>query len=286
MKSETMRGKVVLITGATSGIGKATAVELADMGATVVIIGRDLDKGKRVTEEIASATGNQAIDFIKCDLASLDEVKKAASEFMSRYQHLDVLIDNAGGVNGKRKVTIDGYEYTFGVNHLAHFLLTDLLLDLLKASAPSRIVVVSSAAHTGGHIDFEDLMREKRYGAFTAYSQSKLANALFAFELARRLEGTGVTANAVHPGGVRTNFGKGLGRGGRALFNVVSVFMISAKKGAQTSIYLASSPEVANVTGRYFAKRRVKEPSPESKDEVVARRLWEVSEQLTKRWLS
>ena len=280
-----MRGKAVLITGATSGIGKATALELADMGATVVIIGRDQEKGKRVMEEIASATGNQALDFIKCDLASLDEVKKASSEFRSRYQRLDVLIDNAGGVNGHRKVTIDGNEYTFGVNHLAHFLLTNLLLDLLKASAPSRVVVVSSAAHGNGHIDFEDLMSEKRYGTFRAYSQSKLANAVFAFELARRLKGTGVTVNALHPGLVRTNFSKGLGRGGIALYSILSILTISAKKGAQTSIYLASSPEVANVTGKYFAKRRVKESSPESKDEVVAKRLWEVSEQLTKRWL-
>ena len=280
-----MRGKVVLITGATSGIGKATALELADMGATVVIIGRDQEKGKRVMEEIASATGNQALDFIKCDLASLDEVKKASSEFRSRYQRLDVLIDNAGGVNGQRKVTIDGYEYTFGVNHLAHFLLTDLLLDLLKASAPSRVVVVSSAAHGNGHIDFEDLMSEERYGTFRAYSQSKLANVVFAFELARRLKGTGVTVNALHPGLARTNFSKGLGRGGIALYSILSILIISAKKGAQTSIYLASSPEVANVTGKYFVKRRVKESSPESKDEVVAKRLWEVSEQLTKRWL-
>lgn len=280
-----MRGKVVMITGATSGIGKVAALELADMGATVVIIGRDQEKGKRVMEEIALATGNQTLDFIKCDLASLDEVKKAACEFRSRYQRLDVLIDNAGGVNGKRKVTTDGYEYTFGVNHLAHFLLTNLLLDLLKASAPSRLVVVSSAAHRNGHIDFEDLMSKKRYGSFRAYSQSKLANILFAFELARRYKGTGVTVNALHPGVVRTNFSKGLGRGGDALYGILSILTISAKKGAQTSIYLASSPEVANVTGTYFAKRRVKESSPESKDEAVAKRLWEASEQLTKRWL-
>jgi NAD(P)-dependent dehydrogenase (short-subunit alcohol dehydrogenase family) len=286
MQSQAMQGKVVLITGATSGIGKVTAVTLADMGATVAVLGRNAEKGKELLEEITLRTGSKSIDFIRCDLASLDTVKEAATDFKSRYDRLDVLIDNAGGINGKRMTTKDGFEYTFGVNHLAHFVLTNRLLDLLKTSAPSRAVVTSSAAHLSGHIDFDDLMAEKKYTAFKAYGQSKLANVLFTFELARRTQGTRVTANCLHPGAVRSNFAKGMGGALSGFYTIFGVFMKSPEQGAQTMIYLASSPEVESVTGKYFAKSKLKASSPESTNQAQARRLWEISEQLTKKWLA
>jgi NAD(P)-dependent dehydrogenase (short-subunit alcohol dehydrogenase family) len=285
MQSEVMKGKVVLITGATSGIGKVSAITLAGMGATVVVIGRNLEKGKELLKEIERRTDSKETDFIMGDLASLDDVRSAAMNFNSRYDRLDALLDNAGGINGKRMVTEEGFEYTFGVNHIAHFVLTQLVLDRLKSSAPSRVVVTSSAAHLNGHIDFDDLMAEKKYRSFKAYSQSKLANVLFTFELSRRLKGIGVTANCFHPGTVRTNFGKGLGGIGGAIFPLIGVFMIPPEKGSETQVYLASSPDVEGVTGKYFSKKAVKDSSRKSRDEEVAKRLWDVSEELTKKWL-
>jgi retinol dehydrogenase-14 len=285
MASGSMDGKVVLITGATSGIGKVTAKALAGMGAKVVIFGRDQSKGEQLLAEVRTASGEGHADFILCDLASLNDVRKSALEFRSRFDRLDVLIDNAGGINGKRRVTVDGFEYTFGVNHLAHFVLTNLLLDKLKASAPSRVVVTSSSAHTFGHIDFEDLMTERRYGFMKVYGQSKLANALFTFELARRLDGTGITVNCFHPGAVRSNFVRGMGGAASVMAPVVGIFEHSPEKGAETQIYLASSPEVEGVTGKYFFKMKEKRSSDESLDVGVAKRLWEVSEELTKKWL-
>lgn len=286
MASGSMEGKTVLITGATSGIGRVTAKSLAVMGAKVVVLGRDAEKGKELQAEISSLTGNKDLEFILCDLASLDSVKKAASEFRSGHYRLDVLIDNAGGINGKRMVTADGFEYTLGVNHLAHFLLTNLLLDLLKSSAPSRIVVTSSSAQDLGHIDFDDLMAERKYKFLKVYGQSKLANALFTFELARRLQGMGVTANCFHPGAIRSGFVKGMGGVAKVLSPLVGIFEHSPKKGAETQIYLASSPEVEGVTGKYFVKKKVKQSSAESMNEEAAKRLWKVSEELTKRWLA
>jgi NAD(P)-dependent dehydrogenase (short-subunit alcohol dehydrogenase family) len=281
MRSENMKGKTVLITGATSGIGRETAIGLADMGARLVILARNEEKTRTVMDEIRSKTGNEELDHIRCDLASLEDVRRAADTFRSRYSRLDVLIDNAGLVNGRRIVTVDGYEHTFQVNHLSHFLLTNLLLDVLKGGAPSRVVVVSSAAHSGAHLDFGDLMMEKSYSAFKAYGRSKLANILFCFELARRLNGTGVTANCLHPGVVRTNFGHDLSGAVKVFFPMAYPFMISAKKGAVTSIYLASAPELEMVTGKYFSKKRVVPSSPESTDQETERRLWEVSAKLT-----
>lgn len=285
MASGSMDGKVALITGATSGIGRVTAKTLAVMGAKVVVLGRDADKGKDLEAEIHSTTGKKDMEFILCDLSSLDSVKKAALEFLSHHDRLDVLLDNAGGINGKRKVTVDGFEYTLGVNHLAHFVLTNLLMDRLKASAPSRIVVTSSSAHAMGHMDFDDLMAERKYKFLKVYGQSKLANALFTFELARRLQSTGVTANCFHPGAIRSNFVNGIGGAASVMAPVVGVFMHSPKKGAETQIYLASSPEVEGVTGKYFFKKVVKQSSAESTDGDVAKKLWKVSEELTKRWL-
>ena len=285
MPSSDIEGKVVLITGATSGIGRVTAKTLASNGAKVVVLGRDQGKGEGLLAEIANDTGNEKSEYILCDLASMNDVKRAASEFRSRNERLDVLIDNAGGINGRRKVTVDGFEYTIGVNHLAHFVLTILLLDVLKASAPSRVVVTSSSAHTMGHINFDNLMYEHGYRFLKAYSQSKLANALFTFELARRLEGTRVTANCFHPGTVRSNFMKGLGVAGSAVGPIIGLFERSPERGAETQIYLASSPEVEGVTGRYFYEKKVKRSSDESLDLDVAKRLWRVSEDLTKTWL-
>ena len=280
MTSVDMKGKIVVITGATSGIGRQTAIGLAGMGAKVVMLVRNEEKGAELVKEIKERTANGESECIKCDLASLDSVRRAAQEFKSRHQRLDVLINNAGLVLGKRQVTVDGFEQTFQVNHLSHFLLTNLLLDVLKKSAPSRIVIVGSEAHERAHLDLDDLMLEKGYSAFKAYGRSKLANLLFCFELARRLEGTGVTANCLHPGVVRTSFGRGLG-GMSGLYPLAYPFMISARRGALTSIYLASAPEVANISGKYFSRKRVKRSSKESLDKEMALRLWEKSAKLT-----
>jgi NAD(P)-dependent dehydrogenase (short-subunit alcohol dehydrogenase family) len=281
MASEIMKDKVVLITGATSGIGRETAVGLAGMGAKVIISARNAEKAAATITEINRRTGNTETDFIQCDLASLDSVRKAADVFKTGYQRLDVLIDNAGLISGKRSVTVDGFEYTFQVNHLSHFLLTNLLLDVLKRNVPSRVIVVGSAAHSRAHLDFTDLMQEKKYSSYKAYGRSKLANLLFCFELARRLEGTGVTANCLHPGVVRTNFGHDLNGAAKVFFPLLYPFMISARRGVLTSIYLASSLEVTNVSGKYFSKKKVTPSSPESTDPDVARRLWEASAKLT-----
>jgi retinol dehydrogenase 14 len=280
MTSADMKGKIVLITGATSGIGRETAMGLAGMGAKMIMLVRNEGKGAAMVREIKERTGNGESLFIKCDLASLDSVRRAAQEFESGHERLDVLIDNAGLVLGKRQVTVDGFEKTFQVNHLSHFLLTNLLLDVLKKSSPSRIVIVGSEAHESAHLDLDDLMLEKGYSAFKAYGRSKLANLLFCYELARRLEGSGVTANCLHPGVVRTRFGRGLG-GVSGLYPLLYPFMKSPRRGAITSIYLASAPEVAGISGKYFSDKRVRHSSKESTDKELARRLWEESARLT-----
>jgi len=278
-QSPALKGKVVLITGANSGIGKETALALARMKATVVMVARDSSKGKEAQKEIIESSGNKKVDLIVADLASLDEVRALAEEFKKRYEHLHVLINNAGGINYERTQTQDGFETTFGVNHLAHFLLTKLLLDVIKASAPSRIINVSSMAHRSGKMDFSDLMFKKKYSAYKAYSASKLANVLFTYELARRLKGTSVTVNALHPGVVRTRFGKGSGSSGmKFAFALISPFLTSPQKGALTSIYLASSPEVEGVSGKYFSKSKPVDSNKISYDKDVAKQLWDISE--------
>ncbi len=276
-----MENKVVLITGATSGIGKATAHSLAEMGATVIILGRDRGKGDRVVRDIGAATGNLDLQFIECDLSSLDSVRRATAEFRDMYDRLDVLVNNAGMASYDRKLSVDGYELTFAVNHLAHHLLTTRILDVLIKSAPARIIAVSSTNHYKGHIDFDDLMGEKRYTVMRSYSQSKLANVLFTSELARRLEGTGVTANCLCPGYVRTGLQKRALRGLPRLVDVtLGVFKRSPERGARTSVFLASSPEVEGTTGMYFTGMKTRCPSREACDEAVAARLWEISEDL------
>ena len=278
-----MSGKTVLITGGTNGIGKVTALELAKAGATVVIIGRSASKTAQTITEIKQQSGSQSVESIIADLSSLAEVRRAAAEFKARYNRLDVLINNAGAVFAQRQQTVDGYEMTFALNHLAYFLLTNLLLDTLKASAPSRIVNVSSDAHKGAKLNFDDLQHQQSYGmgGFSVYSKSKLANILFTYELARRLQGTGVTVNVLHPGFVASGFGRNNGGLMRWIMPVIQrFFAISEEQGAQTSIYLASSPEVEGVSGKYFDKSKAIPSSPESYDEAAQKRLWTVSEAL------
>jgi len=276
----TMQGKICLITGGTNGIGKSTAQELARMGATVVIVGRDAQKTSQVVEEIRAASGNTTVDSLLADLSSPQEVRRLANAFKSKYSHLHVLLNNAGAVFMQRQLSVDGIEITFALNHLASFLLTNLLLDTIKASAPARIINVSSDAHTSGKIEFDNLQGERDYSP-KAYDNSKLANILFTMELARRLEGSGVTVNALHPGFVSTGFGKNNpGFLMKIIRAVVPLLARSPEKGAETSIYLASSPEVQSITGKYFVDCKVTQPAPQASDMVVARKLWDVSSEM------
>ncbi len=286
MTSDQMAGRTCLITGASNGIGKETAVELAGMGATVVMVARDERKGRAAQSEVKERSGADA-DLLLADLASLEDVRKLAGEYRSRHDALHVLINNAGAYNKQRELSKDGYEMTIAVNHLAHFLLTDLLLDQIKASAPARIINVSSGAHSGAKIDFDDLQGEQGYGVgMGAYGQSKLANVLFTNELARRLEGTNVTVNSLHPGVVRTGFGRNSGGVIGAAFGVLQVvarpFFLDAAKGAETSIYLATSPDVEATSGKYFVKKEAVDSNAISTDPEVAQQLWDVSEELVK----
>ncbi len=276
---KTMKGRVCLVTGATSGIGKVTARALAEHGATVVVVGRDPGKSSATVAEIKRQTGNGAVEFMLADLSSLQQVRQLAVQFNNRHPHLHVLVNNAGAIYLSRRESVEGIELTWALNHLNYFLLTKLLLETLKASAPSRIINVSSAQHHAATINFDDLEGRRRYSGLSAYGQSKLANILFTYELARRLEGTGVTVNTLHPGMVATNFATNNGvltRLARPLLNLAS---ISAEEGAQTVIHLAASPEVEGITGKYFVGKQAVPSSPESRDEVIARRLWAVSEE-------
>jgi retinol dehydrogenase 14 len=277
-----MSGKVVLVTGANSGIGKETALALAKQGATVVCVCRNKERGEAAVADIKRESGNANVELMLADLASQKSTRAFAEEFKRTHPKLHVLVNNAGVINPERTVTEDGFESTFALNHLGYFLLTHLLLDVLKASAPARIVNLSSEAQRGGHIDFDDLQGEKKYGAWKAYMQSKLANVMFTYDLAKKLEGTGVTVNAVHPGPVATGFGSQFkGVVGFVLQTLGRPFMLTAEQGAQTAIYLASAPEVEGVTGKYFAKKKPINSQRESHDEGIRRRLWEVSEKLT-----
>jgi NAD(P)-dependent dehydrogenase (short-subunit alcohol dehydrogenase family) len=277
-----MSGKVCLITGGSSGIGKATALGLANKGASVVMVGRDRSRGEAAATEIIEKSGNELVDVMLADLSSQESIRQLAQDFADRYGRLHVLINNAGVFISRRTLTVDGIETTFAVNHLAPFLLTNLLLDVLKASAPARIVNVTSSGERSGTIDFEDLQGERKYGGIRAYNQSKLAMVLFTYELAKRLEGTGVSANCVHPGVVATNLGRGNGGFFGFLTRLMRPFFSSPEKGAETPIYLASSPEVEGVSGKYFAKGAEARSSERSYDEATGRGLWQVSEELTK----
>src|SRR5258705_4399338 len=272
-----MNGKVCLVTGGTNGIGKATAQALAKMGATVVIVGRNAPKTAQLVEEIRAVSGNKNVDSLLADLSSQQEVRRLADEFKRKYSYLHVLLNNAGAVFMQRQLSVDGIEMTFALNHLAYFLLTNLLLDTIKASAPARIINVSSDAHASGKIEFDNLQGERDYSP-RAYDNSKLANILFTTEFARRLEGTGVTVNALHPGFVATGFAKNNGKVIAALVSIFAPLVArSPAKGAETSIYLATSPSMEGMTGEYFYDSQVISAAPQVTDMVVARKLWDVS---------
>ncbi|MDE0100342.1 MAG: SDR family oxidoreductase [Truepera sp.] len=276
-----MEGKLVLITGATSGIGEVTARVLAEQGAQVVFTARDRAKAERVRCEIRTAAGHDRVEFLMGDFSSQRQIRRLAEEYRDRFDRLDVLVNNVGAYFSSRAETEDGLERTFAVNHLGYFLLTELLLDLLIGNAPARVVNVASAAHRGASIRFSDLQLKRSYGGWRAYGQSKLANLLFTFELARRLEGTGVTANALHPGFVKTDFGADAID--RIIRWTLMQFAISAERGARTSIYLAASPEVEGVSGKYFVNCKPVEPYKAAHDLEIAGRLWEVSAELVAR---
>ncbi len=275
-----MGGKVALVTGGTSGIGKATAMALAAMGADVVVVGRDRERGERAAAEIRAQTGGR-VDLALADLSSQAEVRELAEEFKRRYDRLDVLVNNAGLVQSTRTETVDGLESTFAINHLAPFLLTNLLLDMLKESAPSRVITVSSEAERWGNIDLDDLQSKKSYRGFPVYGMTKLANIMFTYELAERLEGTGVTATCMHPGAVNTRFGTNNRGPMTLLFRFFKPFMRTPEQGADTVIWLAASPEVEGLSGRYYADRKPLEPKKIANDPAARRRLWEESERLT-----
>jgi NAD(P)-dependent dehydrogenase (short-subunit alcohol dehydrogenase family) len=279
-----MTGKTVIVTGGNSGIGKATAVALARAGARTVITARDQARGIQAVADIGQASGSDLVELVVFDLGDLASVRAGAAELLERCPRIDVLINNAGLVLTDRAETVDGYEATFAINHLGPFLLTELLTDRLVASAPSRVVNVASTAHRSARrgLDFEDLQSRQRYKGMQVYGSSKLANILFTTELASRLSGRGVTANSVHPGTVATGYGRdGDTRGFLAFgLKVIKPFVLTPERGARTSVYLASSEDVAGVTGKYFVKCKARKPSAAAQDETAARRLWAVSEQL------
>ncbi len=276
-----MDGKSCLVTGGTAGIGLVTARELVRMGASVTIVGRDVARGQAAVEAIKTATGRDAVDFMAADLSDQRRLRAFAVAFRDRQPRLDVLINNAGGLFGRRRLSADGIEMTLALNHLSYFLLTHLLLPTLRAAPPSRIVNVASEAHRGVSLDFGNLQGESRYNRWLAYKRSKLANLLFTYELSRRLAGEPITVNALHPGfvatniGVRNNFVPGF------LWWIGRQFAIDVEAGAATSVYLASAPELSAVSGRYFIKSRPARSSDASYDREAAVRLWEISADLT-----
>jgi len=274
-----MEGKICLITGANSGIGKETAKELARMGAQVVMVCRNKEKGESVRSEIINEIGNSKIDLLLCDLSYPDQIRNLATKFRTKYRKLHVLINNAGVMLSNRMMTKEGIEMNFAVNYLAPFLLTCSLLDVLKESAPSRIINISSAAHRMAMLDFEDLQCENiKYKLFKVYGKSKLALMLFTYELSRRLEGTGVTANAIHPGLVNTNLGRDQSKFSQWF---AKLFFKSPLKGAETSIYLASSPDVEGITGKYWIKKEQRDSSENSYNEEDAKKLWNMTAKIT-----
>lgn len=283
---DSMQGKVCLITGATGGIGRVTALELARRGATVVGVGRHAEKCRRAAEQIRRTADNPHVAYLVADLSALGETRRVAMEFLDRYDRLDVLINNVGGYFSQFQETVDGIELTIALNLLSPFLLTHCLLDRLKASAPARIINVSSDAHRKGEIRFADLEGRRRYAGWFAYMQSKLGDILFTHELARRLAGSGVTANALHPGFVNTNFA----HSSHGLFAYViriaqKLIAISPEQGAQTQVYLASSPAVATVSGEYFEKSQPAVPARAAQDPATAAQLWEWAEQMVQPYL-
>jgi NAD(P)-dependent dehydrogenase (short-subunit alcohol dehydrogenase family) len=276
-----MKDKVCLVTGATAGIGKVTATELARRGATVYLAARDAARGAAAVEEIRRSTGNDRVELLLGDLSSQADVRRLAAAFLGKHDRLHLLVNNAGAVMSEMRLTVDGVESTFATNHLAYFLLTDLLLGALRAAAPARIVSVSSMAHRNADLDLDDLLYQKRrFVPLSVYGASKLANVIWSHEVAKRLEGTGVTANCLHPGVVASNFGDSGPGWMRFGVKLIRPFLITPEKGAATSIYLATSPDVEKVTGKYFDKKKPVAYDKRADDPAIRRRLWEISEQL------
>ena len=278
MIDQSLQGKICLVTGSTSGMGKVTARELASRGATVVLVSRNREKGEATQAEIKQSTGNENVDLLIADLSLLQEVRRLAEAFQQKYGHLHILVNNAGGTYSSRTVTSEGLEATLAFNYLAPFLLTELLLGTLKVSAPARIINVSSMAHSRT-IAFDNLQGEKSYTAMGSYGQAKLALIIFTYELARRLEGTGVTVNVLHPGLVASN-PQGLTGLMAWLVKLLRPFMITVEQGAQNELYLATSPKLEGVSGKYFVEQQEKRSAKSSYDQALAHHLWRVSEQL------
>ena len=273
--------RTLLITGANSGIGLETTRVLARQGHTIVMACRDRDRSEPVREQLAAETGNERLTLMDLDLASLADVRRFAAEFDERHERLDVLLNNAGCFSMTRRETVDGFELTMGTNHLGPFLLTNLLLPLLRDTPGARVVNVSSDAHYHAKLDLDDLQLTRGYAGFPAYASSKLANVLFTLELARRVAGDGITVNAAHPGHVATNIWPSDRWYWSVIVPLINLFAISAEQGARTSVFLATSEEVAGTTGQYFAKEAVKEPSETARDEELQARMWDISEELT-----
>jgi NAD(P)-dependent dehydrogenase (short-subunit alcohol dehydrogenase family) len=279
---DSMTGKTVLVTGATNGIGFITALELAKMDAVVLMVARDEKKGRAKLEEIRKTVPNAKLELLLADLSSMASIRQLATNITAKYSSLDVLVNNAGAFYSDRRVSKDGFEMTFALNHIGYFLLTNLLLETLKRGKNARIVSVSSGAHLAAKINFDDLQLEQKFSGWAAYCTSKLMNVLFTKELSRRLAGTGVTANCLHPGFVNTGFaGDSSDFFGKALNFVKNFLAITPEKGAETMIYLSSSQDVANVTGEYFEKKKIAKVNPIALDSSIAKRLWDVSEKLT-----
>ena len=276
-----MKDKVVVITGATSGIGEVAADRLAQKGARIVFVARDRERGEAIQKHLHAIAGHATHTVHYADLSTLAEQKRVAKEIADSEPQIDVLINNAGAIFTSRQVTADGLEKTFAVNHMAYFVMTNLLLDCLKATPGARIVSTASTAHRFGKLNFDDLQSEKHYGSFGVYGMSKLCNILFTRELAKRLAGTGVTANCLHPGGVNTRFGDANGGLMGVLFKIGKTFMITPEQGAQTIIYLASSPEVDGKTGGYYDKCKLTAPSKAAQSDADAKRLWDVSAKIS-----
>jgi retinol dehydrogenase-12 len=281
MVTDSMKNKTVVITGATSGLGKIAAEALAGMGASLILVGRNETRGGQTVAEIKSKTGNSNLTFLTANLSSMAEVKHLASEINTRVEKIDVLLNNAGAIFMNRQTTIDGYEMTLALNHLSPFLLTNLLMNKLIGAPAARIVTVSSMAHRFANLDFNDLMSQKGYSAWRVYGTSKLANILFTYQLANNLKDTPVTANTLEPGFVKTNFGRSNGGIYKIMVSISMILAISPEQGAKTSIYLASSPEVEGVNGKFFSNCKPVRSSASSYNEETGRRLWDSSLKLT-----
>ncbi|UNC92178.1 SDR family oxidoreductase [Candidatus Contubernalis alkalaceticus] len=272
---------IVVITGANSGMGKATSIELAKIGAVIVMLCRSKERGEEALQNVRAISGNNSVELMLCDLGSIKSIRNFCVEFKKKYQQLNVLINNAGVILPGYHQTADGFELHFGVNHLGHFLLTNVLLNILIASAPARIINVTSGAHKTGKIYFEDVNLKKNYTFWRAYAQSKLANIMFTYELSERLKGTGVTANCLHPGAVATSMGINRDTGfGTLITRLLRPFFQTPEQGAETAIYLATSSDIEGVTGRYFYRKRSVPSSKSSYDKAIAKKLWDLSKKL------